>query len=56
MLKKGQKAWFCVLGQKNTPDKGKENPLNPAKICWINARSMHLNSRYIQKTLQTEAI
>ncbi len=40
---KGQK---CVLDQENTPEKGKENRMIPVKICLLNARSMHVNTRY----------
>lgn len=40
---KGQK---CVLDQKNSPGKGRENSVIPVKICLLNARSMHVNTRY----------
>jgi hypothetical protein len=43
LTQKGQK---CVLDQENTPAKGKENTVIPVKICLLNARSMHVNTRY----------
>ena len=43
-----QKAQLCALDQKNTPVKGGEIPLRPVKICLLNARSMHMNTRYTE--------